>query len=100
MLDLYERATWAAISERYKLIAYSDGTEELYDLLEDPGEQHPIDASTRASTWAPASPDHRVLEALRASVNESRAMQQLSAGAEPNFDAETLEALRALGYLK
>jgi hypothetical protein len=95
-MDVYERATWAAISERYKLIAYSDGTEELYDLAEDPGEEYPLDLPT----WAQNSKDKRVLAALRASVNESRAMQQISAGGELDFDEETLEALRALGYLK
>lgn len=100
VMDVYQRATWAAISERYKLIAYSDDTEELFDLWEDPGEEFPLDPTAWIRDGAAGSQDRRILDALRASVTEARAMQQITAGGDMDFDEETMEALRALGYLK
>ncbi len=88
----FERQLWAAVGPRYKLIAGSDGSEELYDLSRDPDEQRPL---------APADVPSGALADLRSALDGARAAQ---AAAEPMtpppMDEETRQALGALGYVK
>ena len=91
VLDGYRSAVCAAIGWRYKLIARSDGTEELYDLAEDPAETSPLD---------PLAIDEDVVSALRASIERTRQGQADPSRADIEMDEATLESLRALGYVK
>jgi hypothetical protein len=79
--------------ERYKYIYRSEGRAEFYDLVEDPGE-------LRDRIEAP-SPDRDRLRAALAEEFTPRfhsPIRPRSAAPEP--DAETLEELRALGYVE
>lgn len=41
-ISVYGRGNWAVIDQRYRYIQYADGSEELYDLREDPREWNNI----------------------------------------------------------
>lgn len=90
-LDVYRRAAWTAIGGRYKLILRSDDSEELYDLQLDPEELRPLAADS-------VSDEH--LTPLRESVQAQRSQMSAGSEAELEFDAEMLESLRGLGYVK
>lgn len=71
----------AVVTSRFKRVVAADGTDELYDLVEDPSELHPLrgsDSSLEVSLPTLAQP-----------VDSSRALSE-----------STREALRALGYVK
>jgi choline-sulfatase len=81
-----------------KLVRAADGTYSLFDLDEDPGEARDL-ASDRPARVAELS---AALEALSAE-NEARRERNLAArgsAERERGDAETHEALRALGYLE
>ncbi|MGH8009921.1 MAG: hypothetical protein ACREQ3_23250, partial [Candidatus Binatia bacterium] len=84
----FDRGLQCVRTKTHKLIAGSDGTEELYDLGADPGEDHNRlhelpgvagDLRTRLTRW-------------RASVDTTFQGQQAVE------NAATVKALRALGY--
>lgn len=92
-LEPYKRALAAAVGPRFKMIRGSDGTVEVYDLIADPAELHPLsvemlDAPTRAELEA------HVELALRAAATTPGASSPLPT------DPAALEALRALGYTR
>jgi arylsulfatase A-like enzyme len=68
--------------------AYPISRVELYDLAEDPGEQRNVAAD---------HPDR--VEALRAEILSWKERDLRADVASPDIDAETLEELRALGYV-
>ena len=96
VLDAYKVELRAAVGPRYKLILATDRAgnpvrEELYDLIADPEETRPLD---------PESVDADAVEALRASIRESM-LESFGKEGVPleELDEETLESLRALGYV-
>ncbi len=93
VLKPFERELEAAIGPRYKLIHASDGSEQLFDLVEDPGELRPL-ALDRV-------PEPTVI-GLRTALDAARAARPAARSATTTEaqDSETLEALRALGYTK
>ncbi len=85
----YERELRAAIGARLKLIVASDGSEELYDLVADPGEVHPLD---------PNEVDATELARLRAAVRDAIG-QPAATGAGGDWDdAAALDDIKAMGY--
>jgi choline-sulfatase len=72
-----------------KLILHADGNAEYYDLAEDPGE------TTDSARERPA----RVAE-LRAALEAVRAGVEPSPPPTREIDSETMDKLRALGYIK
>ncbi len=91
--ERFQRGLVAVRTETHKLIAGTDGTVELYDLVNDPGEQVNV---------AGAAPE-RVAE-LRRLLAEWRAgvgLQGAGPGAPgmPAIAPEVAARLKALGYL-
>jgi arylsulfatase A-like enzyme len=74
-----------------KLIWRSDGRHELYDLASDPGERHDL-AATDGETL------RRMLERL-ATVTATMDTQSTADTDDADYDDETLERLRGLGYV-
>jgi hypothetical protein len=74
---------------RYKLIRSTDGRDELYDLSEDPREQHDLIAS-----------EPELATRLRAVLEDFMARNEdaIKTGEPPEFSEEELQALRDLGY--
>jgi arylsulfatase A-like enzyme len=79
--------------ERYKYIYQSEGPAAFYDLVEDPGERRDL-------IEAP-SPDRERLRAVLAEQFAPRFHTPVRPESIPReLDAETLEELRALGYIE
>jgi arylsulfatase A-like enzyme len=91
VLAPYERELEAAVGARYKLIRGSDGSEQLFDLVDDPGEKRPLEPGR--VPLATVGELQGALEAARAAKSATPA-----ARAKAPSDPESLEALRALGY--
>ena len=91
-MQVYERALVAAVGPRFKLIRGSDGSEELYDLDEDPDELSPL-ARTDVEPTALSE-----LEAALARL-QAETPAPLGVEAERELDPEERAALRALGYV-
>ncbi len=95
-LKPYEVALGAAVGPRYKLIRSTnlEGQlvgEEIYDVLEDPGEERPL---------SPGEIDSETLAALRAAITSDTTTRPVDSGLLDDLDPETREALRALGYVR
>ncbi len=91
-LATHRRALAAAVIGTWKIVRGSDGSERVYDLASDPEEANP-------RTDVPTD----VLEALREAAGEPRDDHREPRSrrhAPPAADAETLEALRGLGYVQ
>jgi arylsulfatase A-like enzyme len=88
-LDPYRKSLTAVIGPRYKLIAGSDGSEELYDLDADPEEREPL---------APDAVDAGALARLRAEVPKRTEASETAPAA--TWTDEQREALKALGYVR
>lgn len=91
-MHIYERALLAAVGPRFKLIRASDGSEELFDLVEDPHELHPL---------ARAEVEPAALDQLEAALARLLAEVPAPLGPEADrpSDPEAEDALRALGYV-
>jgi len=94
--DPYKVELVAAVGPRYKLIRKSDAAgrvvgEEIYDLIEDPGETRPL---------APGEGDRAEIERLRASLPPP-GTYDVEGTADPTeeMDEAEVEALKALGYV-
>jgi arylsulfatase A-like enzyme len=91
-----DRDLITARSERYKYILTSDGTDELYDLLKDPGEEQNLCDSSSCSGEHP----------LRVAIDHWK--EQISAyipsergtALSDHKDWEALKKLKTLGYIK
>ncbi len=81
----------AAVSGRTKLIVKGTGEEEIFDVLEDPGEENPLD---------PAAVDPALLDRMRrAIVNAIGEPAPTVRGQKTDWDtAEGLKAIREMGY--
>lgn len=90
-LEPHRRSFQVGVDGRYKLILDSTGHEEVYDLLNDPGEKTPL-----------TQLDPAVLERLRAVAQAGAALEGGAGegGELEGMDPETLEALRELGYVE
>ena len=86
-LDPYRRALAAGLDGRFKLVRDSKGGEEVFDLVTDPGEEHPLPA-----------PDPAVVARLRALAQGLEGDPGEGGGPE-GLDPETAEELQRLGYL-
>lgn len=93
VLEPYKRALGAAIGPRFKMIRGSDGAVEVYDLVADPAELHPLSAETLDAQTRDELEAHVAL-ALRGIATTPGAAAPLPT------DAAALEALRALGYTR
>jgi arylsulfatase A-like enzyme len=97
VLDAYKVELRAAVGPRYKLILSTDPggkpvREEIFDLVEDPNELSPLD---------PSSVNADVLLRLRTAIRDSMSLSRR--GRETpldELDEETIESLRALGYVR
>ena len=100
-LKAHRRSFRAAIGSRYKVIRSSNGVTEWFDLQNDPHERQPLDPST-----VPEATRERLEAELKPAPNapavppddESSEISELEP--EDEGDAETTEALRALGYVE
>lgn len=93
ILEPHKRVLRAAISTRYKVIRGSDGSQEVFDLLEDPDETRPLELDD-------LEPAFRTT--LRGSLPSPEPPQPADQ-AESNWpwiDERARKALRALGYLE
>ena len=95
-LEPYEVSLVAAVGPRYKLIRSTNLQgrlvgEEIYDILEDPGEERPL---------APGEIDSKTLAALRAGITNPATTRPVDSGLLDDLDPETREGLRALGYVR
>ncbi len=88
-LDGLRRELRAGIIGSHKLIRGSDGTEEIYDLLDDPDEQRPIERV-----------DESLLGRLRALAGSPRPASAIEGGSQLEVDEETRRALETMGYLQ
>ena len=86
-----ERHIWGVVFQRWKLIQDHDGLVALFDLETDPTEKVNLagDQPRRCDRLLALLDDHR-----------SRAVSTDSSEAEVDIDAEMLERLRSLGYVK
>jgi arylsulfatase A-like enzyme len=80
--------TVAVRTERYKYIL-GRGLEELYDLVEDPGELHDL-----APLGGPRLEAFRQIASDVAAAREGREVEQIE------LDEQTIRELRALGYIR
>ena len=95
-LKPYEVSLAAAVGPRYKVIRSTDlegqlVAEEIYDILEDPGEEHPL---------VPGEIDSETLATLRAGITSAAITHPTDSGLLDDLDPETREGLRALGYVR
>lgn len=91
VLKPYSKELLVAIGPRYKLISGSDQKEEIYDLLEDPGETKPLQ---------PTDVDQAELERLRRSLTEGigRPAPTGEGGGKEWQTEEGLEKIKDMGY--
>jgi hypothetical protein len=94
-LNRWKRHLKAVIYGNDKLIWASDGNHELYDLAKDPKESNNLIASPEASSKVLAL--NSIMDALIARYREHAVWNLRSGG--PDLDEETVEALKALGYI-
>ncbi len=90
VLKRFDRELEAVIGPRFKLIRASDGSEELFDLLADPNELHPLASAEEASSFVTSA--RGVISAVRAAGTSASGAATLSS------DPKVLDALRSLGY--
>lgn len=93
VLDPYKRSLEAAVSTRFKMIRGSDKTEELYDIVADPNELHPLKIE---DVGAP------LVKGMSAFIDVA-STQGTGSAASPaalSRDPEVIEALRSLGYVQ
>jgi len=95
-LNRWKRHLKAVIYGSDKLIWASDGEHELYDLAEDPEERQNLIASPE---MAPK------VDALTSLIDSLIARYRMEAAGNvkpggPELDEETMEALKALGYIR
>lgn len=88
-LKRYERELEAVIGPRWKLIRGSDGSEEIYDLMEDPNEERPLVIGDDNSAFVGKA--RGVMEAVRTSGSTS-------SRSSVTDDPRVRESLKALGY--
>ncbi|MBI5363190.1 MAG: sulfatase [Planctomycetes bacterium] len=88
-LKRYERVLEAVIGPRWKLIRGSDGSEELYDLMEDPSEERPLAIGDDNSAFVGSA--RGVIEVVRASGSTS-------SRSSVTDDPRVRESLKSLGY--
>ncbi|MFH1469683.1 MAG: sulfatase [Pseudomonadota bacterium] len=86
-LDPYRRSIAAGLDGRFKLVRDSKGHEEVFDLLADPGEEHPLE-----------QPDPAVVARLRA-LAQGLEGDPGEGGELDDLDPETAAELERLGYL-
>jgi hypothetical protein len=88
----FDRTQWALYRGTLKLIEYSDGQRELYNLARDPRELRDLSRSRQG-----VSDTLRI--ALQAHID---AIGQIVAqrAEPPKLDEETIRKLRSLGYMK
>jgi arylsulfatase A-like enzyme len=79
----------ALVTASDKIIAHADGREEYYDLTEDPAEKNDL---------AETAPDR--VAASRAALDEMRATVERPPPAARDLSDESIDKLRALGYIK
>ena len=82
----------AARDERYKLLEFSDGRQELYDLETDPGEQTPLEAGCGERC---ERLEQRLADFMAAMAT---ARAGLATEVAP-LESEDVEEMRSLGYL-
>ncbi|QLD90129.1 sulfatase [Natronomonas salina] len=85
----YDRSLRAIRTREYKLIRGSDGLEELYDVVEDPGERTDLSATHRDRVTALGER----LESWHGSFEHAEA------DGEVEVDADTERRLESLGYM-
>jgi arylsulfatase A-like enzyme len=95
-LNRWKRHLRAVIYGGDKLIWASDGDHELYDLAEDPEELHNLIAAPEAADKTEALTV--LMNSLIARYGTDSTVDLKPGG--PELDEETLEALRALGYVQ
>jgi arylsulfatase A-like enzyme len=96
-LDAYKVELRAAVGPRFKLILSTDPggkpvREEIYDLIEDPNETNPLHPSS-----VDADSFRRLRAALRYGLRSPHGSERAPLD---ELDQETLESLRALGYVR
>ena len=86
----YSTELRAAIGPRYKLIRHGDGTEEIYDLVNDPHEVLSLN---------PDDVDPELLERLRRAVIDDIGVPAPTGGSTDQFENPEAQAqIRAMGY--
>lgn len=83
----------AAQDARHKLVVRSSGSSRLYDLAQDPSEDHPLPAAGRPEAERLAS----LLGEVLSHRPEAAGQPETTPG---SLDAATRDALRALGYVR
>ena len=86
--------TVAVRTDDRKYIRFPNGQEALYDLRKDPGETARLRGDGELQSF------RRQLRNWRAETKQSRQALRLAEPRQAEFDAETRERLRALGYAK
>lgn len=93
---LYGEAREAIRFGRHKyIVALESGTEELYDLIEDPDERH----SLLPAESAVAAEGARLLHAIGAAAESLRGSYGVEAAERAVMDPAVLRHLRSLGYV-
>jgi len=90
-LSLFDRSVKCAIVGDYKYVAYSDGSEQLFEIARDWAETRNLVGQKPKTLLGLRA----LLSARLAPFGES----PISGEPPPPLDAETRDALRALGYL-
>lgn len=85
----YDRELEAVIGPRWKLIRGSDGSEELYDLLSDPKEEHAL---------APSDDTSAFVTQARGVIETVKKVGSTNARSEVTDDPSVRQSLRDLGY--
>ncbi|MCC6641352.1 MAG: sulfatase [Deltaproteobacteria bacterium] len=78
---------------RHKLVIRSPGTAQLYDLAQDPAEDHPMPAAGQPEA-------ERLARILGETISDAPEATGDQAPATGGLDASTRDALRALGYVR
>lgn len=86
--------TVAVRSQRFKYVHFEHLDDELYDLVADPSEQHPL----QLVDLPPESSQRREGELLRKHALEVQSLRQTPAQ-QIELDAQQIRELKALGYL-
>ncbi len=85
---------------QYKLLLFPNGQERVYDLAGDPFEQSGVTSIGLLGSQAAEKIEPMYRELARLDLSFEGALPAVTAGGEASADEETLEQLRALGYLK